>query len=554
MDERSGMNDNLNRNQDEGSAGDEAVDAAVSRWGFVKYGAVAGLGALALAGGQQPAHAQSAATPAPVPEADTGTEAGDAAGASPETGDPSETGAGTATEVDSEAGPETEAGMETETETEAEVESESESETDDDSKAARESSDDAVLDVYINEGYLKMVDDSLVYHRGFGDRPTEKNDADPSLAIKPRVFLKDGDLVASRVYPVGAPEPPRGTPEPKGPDSRNPGQYLIHRAYWGSFMPERVIVAEKGSTIRLRVHNRLAKEHELAIHRAGDDGEDVSTGKIAPGENALLELDAPDPGVYIYSDPGNQPVERTLGLYGALVVMDSSDPWCIAPGLAEFERQWVWLAHAVDPVWANIEAKGGTVNPATQRAVPRYFTLNGRSGYESMGMTRDEALNRASEEETTISGYPRQFEVREFGEGSEAGSLRGGQLVRMVNCGIVFHQMHFHGNHLWTVRCDNADWKRSEGFVDENGYLCFQHWEDVIRLKGMEVKESIIPIKRPPDAIDQVWNARNSDWGYPMHCHSESSQTAAGGMYPGGLTAHWIIKAPFKGPYKGAGS
>lgn len=549
MDERSGNLNNPNDNLDEGTVGDEATDAAVSRWGFVKYGAIAGLGALALAGGQQPAHAQPAATPAPAPEADAGTETGEADETSPETEDLS--GTGTATDSRSgsgtEAGTETEVEAETETEAETEIEAESDSESEDDSKAARESSDEAVLDVYINEGYLKMVDDSLVYHRGFGDRPTEKNDADPSLAIKPRVFLKDGDLVASRVYPVGAPEPPHGTPEPLRADPANPGQYLIRRAYWGSFMPERVIVAEKGSTIRLRVHNRLAKEHELAIHGAGDDGEDATTGKIAPGENVLLELDAPDPGVYIYSDPGNQPVERTLGLYGALVVMDSSDPWCIAPGLAEFERQWVWLAHAVDPVWANIEAKGGTVNPATQRAVPRYFTLNGRSGYESMGMTRDEELNRASDEETTISGYPRQFEVREFGEGSEAGSLRGGQLVRMVNCGIVFHQMHFHGNHLWTVRCDNEDWKRSEGYVDENGYLCFQQWEDVIRLKGMEVKESIIPIKRPPDAIDQVWNARNSDWGYPMHCHSESSQTAAGGMYPGGLTAHWIIKAPFKG-------
>ena len=30
-----------------------------------------------------------------------------------------------------------------------------------------------VLDLYINEGYLKMVDDTLVYHRGFGSRPTD---------------------------------------------------------------------------------------------------------------------------------------------------------------------------------------------------------------------------------------------------------------------------------------------------------------------------------------------------------------------------------------------
>ena len=71
------------------------------------------------------------------------------------------------------------------------------------------------------------------------------------------------------------------------------------------------------------------------------------------------------------------------------------------------------------------------MDPVRQKAVPRYFTLNGRSGYESMGMTRNEELNRAADEETTISGYPRQFDAREFAEGSAIGSLRGGQLVRV---------------------------------------------------------------------------------------------------------------------------
>ena len=28
---------------------------------------------------------------------------------------------------------------------------------------------------------------------------------------------------------------------------------------------------------------------------------------------------------------------------------------------------------------------------------------------------------------------------------------------------------------------------------------------------------------------------------YPMHCHMEPSQTAAGGNYPGGLVTHWAI-------------
>jgi hypothetical protein len=55
-------------------------------------------------------------------------------------------------------------------------------------------------------------------------------------------------------------------------------------------------------------------------------------------------------------------------------------------------------------------------------------------------------------------------------------------------------------------------------------------------------------MRRPPEAIDAVWDARNVDWHYPMHCHAEPSQVAMGGMYPGGLVGDWIIAAPVNVP------
>ncbi|MHA7139906.1 MULTISPECIES: multicopper oxidase domain-containing protein [unclassified Arthrobacter] len=404
-----------------------------------------------------------------------------------------------------------------------------------------------VLDLYINDGYLKMVDASLVYHRGFGDRPTDVNDANPSLAIVPKVFTADGRLVESRSYPLDAVLPPEGTPLPYGPDPANPGQYFIRRNYWASYFPQRTIIAEVGSRIRLRVHNRLSKPHEFTLHGAGPNRGNVSTGIIDPAGSKLLELDAPAPGTYIYSDPTNQPVERVLGLFGVLLVIHPDHQWAIGEDLASFERQWLWICHNVDSVWAGIEASGGTVDPRKTKAVPRYFTLNGRSGYESLGITTNDALNLATEEETLISGYPRQVDVRQFGEGTELGTLRGGQLVRLVNPGIVFHQMHFHGNHLWTVGRNNYPWPRREGFVDPEGHVVVQQWEDVVELEPMDRKDCILPIKRPPDAVNAVWAARTTDWGYPMHCHAEPSQTAAGGMYPGGMVAHWTLKAPIIG-------
>jgi hypothetical protein len=43
----------------------------------------------------------------------------------------------------------------------------------------------AILDIHVNDGFVPMVDGSLVYHRGFGDRRTVLNDLNPALALNP---------------------------------------------------------------------------------------------------------------------------------------------------------------------------------------------------------------------------------------------------------------------------------------------------------------------------------------------------------------------------------
>ena len=94
-----------------------------------------------------------------------------------------------------------------------------------------------VLDLYINEGFVPMVDGSLVYMRGFGERPTTIDDPLPSLSISPRVFLADGRLESSRVYPMDAEVPHDGRPEPAGDSGLDDGNYRIRRAHWASFFP-----------------------------------------------------------------------------------------------------------------------------------------------------------------------------------------------------------------------------------------------------------------------------------------------------------------------------
>jgi FtsP/CotA-like multicopper oxidase with cupredoxin domain len=399
------------------------------------------------------------------------------------------------------------------------------------------------LSMHINEGFLPMVDGSLVYHRGFGDRPTRINDPKPALKMGPRVFTAAGQVVASRIYPLKAPVPPYGRPAPLGADPAFQRQFLARRAHWASFFPERTLIAETGSTISILVHNNLSQPHELLFHQAGSAGVHVRSGKVAPGQSKLLEFRAPAPGTYLFSDPGSEPVERTLGLYGGLVVIDPRNAWRLGQNGPEFERQWLWMCHDVAPNWARLASQGQTVNPLTTPAVPRYFTLNGYSGFQALALTPDEEFNKHREEDTLPSGHPRETDVRNFSMSPARGAIRTGQLMRMLNAGIVDHQLHYHGNHVWTVRANGIDFPRSNGRVSPQGDVVLQQWEDTVQLQPGERKEAMLPVRRPPEVIDEVWNARDADWKYPMHCHAEPSQTAAGGLYPGGLMSDWVLAA-----------
>ena len=303
------------------------------------------------------------------------------------------------------------------------------------------------------------------------------------------------------------------------------------------------------------MHNNLAQAHELMFLGAGPGGTHRGTGKIQPGKVKVLEFRAPPPGTYVYCDPGTRPddpakdpVQRTLGLAGALLVTNTEEPWRISPDGPEFERQWLWITHAVDPRWAQVASRGQTVDPRVTPAYPRYFTLNGRSGFQSLGISKDEAANQVREEDTLMSGSARDTDVRDFSQGVAPGVGRTGQMVRFVNTGVVHHQMHFHGNHLWTVGQNGKLYPRSGGFVNAQGQVVLQRWEDVVGLFPLDRKDSVLPMRRPPEAIDQVWDARSGDWHYPMHCHAEPSQLAAGGMYPGGLVGDWILAGPVAVP------
>jgi hypothetical protein len=392
------------------------------------------------------------------------------------------------------------------------------------------------LQLYVNEGHVPMVDGTMVYMRGFGQATAA--DPRPSLTIAPQIFLRDGGgPIASRFYPLLGEDhvPHEGCPDPAAIDPSGIGLHVIRRRHWASFFPRRTIIAETGSTIRLRITNRLAGPHTFTI--AGVVSETLGP---AGSSTATKDVDFPAPpaGTYVYQDATDAPVNRVLGLHGVLVVVPHVNPWTFDGTEGEFERQWLWILHDIDPEWGRRARLGTRIDPVATPSVPRYFTINDRSGVFSLAGSPDEAENRRTHEDTKPCGHGRRVDVRSFSDPS-----RGtGQLIRLVNTGIAVHQPHFHGNHVWTIAVDNTVFSRSTPGITADGHIQLQHWEDVVEMDPLNTKAVLLPIKPPPNALDEVLRDQKCDYVFPMHCHAEMSQTAGGGLYPGGMVSDWILK------------
>jgi hypothetical protein len=187
----------------------------------------------------------------------------------------------------------------------------------------------------------------------------------------------------------------------------------------------------------------------------------------------------------------------------------------------EFERQFVWIFHDIDPAW-NSAAKAGRaaqINPRSFK--PKYFTLNGRSGVEAV-----EGV--ASGSDTRPCGRVRNSDR----DGQEVG-----QAIRLVNTGLAGHQVHIHGNHVIVVTRNGRELRLPGEVLSPED---IQAEKDVVRLMPLDRKDTILPMHAPHDAVGDAV-APGQTLHYPMHCHAEMSQTAAGGLYPGGQVTDWLL-------------
>lgn len=307
---------------------------------------------------------------------------------------------------------------------------------------------------------------------------------------------------------------------------------------FGPRIPGPVLVAVEGDRIRLEVSNGLPGEHTFAVPGV------VEPVPLPAGLPVAIEFPAPDPGTYLYLDAANPPVNRALGLHGALVVLPrlGSAPYRredlpplpsgdAHPVRALFDdlgradrgfpghfwepgRTWIWIFNTIDPA-RNEAVRSDPSLPAaafTAGYRPRYFTINGKSGFFA---SHDHDI-------------------------APHGRVGQPALLRALNAGLATHSPHIHGNHVFEL----AQNGRVKGNV-----VALDTWA----LRPLDRKDLLLPFIRPPDvpADAPVIGQDRPAWppleegfpqAFPMHCHTEFSQTAAGGNYPQGVVTDFVIE------------
>ena len=161
---------------------------------------------------------------------------------------------------------------------------------------------------------------------------------------------------------------------------------------------------------------------------------------------------------------------------------------------AALQSNWRWLqqragVEAGAAVKAGGDASVSTLVPSS--FLPRYFTINGNS------------YDHTHEPNTDLYGL--------YGEPA---------LVRIMNAGGMVHSPHFHANHVEICS------------INRQNFSSNRKLKDIVSMYPLDCRDVIFPFKQPPDAWPAITNEAQN---FPMHCHSEMSQTAGGGMYPHGM-------------------
>ena len=301
------------------------------------------------------------------------------------------------------------------------------------------------------------------------------------------------------------------------------------------------LVLQQNVQVHIKLVNKTRKLRRFAISGMPDD----RFVAVAAGAARTVTFMPPTPGSYIYHENTEGASGRVTGLYGPMIVMPTDgrtamgtqtpygnptpaqaalfdalgrsprfpgEPW--RPDLPE--RNLIWMFSSVDPALNQKMERNLPLTWSTERYSykPRYFTLNGLSGFDS-----------SHDDSCCPAGY----------EGEP-------HLLRTMNAGACTHGPHIHGNHVYCTAETAPDTLKL--------HKCTSIMEvDTWMMRPMWRKDILLPFIKPDEIPAKAWPPKQEPWPlyYPMHCHIEMSQTAGGGAYPQGMVTHWEMLGPRRG-------
>jgi len=240
----------------------------------------------------------------------------------------------------------------------------------------------------------------------------------------------------------------------------------------GPMVPGPLLESQEGETVTVTVYNQNTRAHNFVVR-----GVTTDTASISAGSSKTYSFTTPRAGTYLFSDTLNSNINRSMGLYGALVVRAAggvNKAWTNGPSFS-VERLWV-VSDMDKPRWNDVAGNGGTVNTGTYR--PNYFMMNGLGGFDGM-----------HDPNTILQG--------------QAGQVG---LVRIVNAGQFDQSLHFHANHFQIIDDDGLRLSKPEP-------------GDTINVNAGRTAMVLFPLR---SGI------------YPMHIHSAQMETA-NGVYLNGV-------------------
>ncbi len=358
------------------------------------------------------------------------------------------------------------------------------------------------------------------------------------------------------------------------------------------------IITTKGDTIPITITNNLDEPHAFVVPGIFDSGpiapgQTVTTSFTATKSGTFLyhdDLNSPVnrvmglhgafvvmPAVpsgtkftpYDAATPGVQALFNDLGTApqwpGLAWEQGDTNPASFAPPF----RQYIWVVHQASP---NLFREVGSLPPGVTFDAATFVNAFLRDPFSANNATR-------TPQYFTIDGQSGHFS---HNNPFICPTLRVGEpcVIRVLNAGLMSHSLHIHANHVFVIGFKGNNITNSRLVTNGDGVVTNPIWVDTFTSNPMDIWEWLNPFMRAPDVPNKrgignisilsgadaplqslnghdVWPPTEelntflpkagttagvipiavqlSPLCYPMHDHSEPSQTSQGGNYNLGL-------------------